>query len=109
MIDIIYPRWYEKLAYILREAREHVFIAVPFIKEDIARLIIRNLKSDVRLKAILRLYRREVEAGVVDPEAVLLLMERGEVRFARNLHAKVIVSMERLFSLQPLTLLKADY
>ena len=78
----------------VESAAERVLLASPFLSlpvaEHLAEIARRAEASDRRL--ITALVPGSVRVGVLDPKALLLLMEDGfEVRSIRNLHAKVSI------------------
>jgi hypothetical protein len=76
----------------IRFARDEVLLAAPFLSRDVAEAVaIAGVASGARrLRFITALTARSVTAGVLDPEALRVLMDHNfELRSIQNLHAKL--------------------
>jgi hypothetical protein len=80
-----FPRQIERLFKLIDRTREEIIIVVPFYKKQMVDVILKRLPKNVKLRV---LTRADSDSDITALES---FHERGKVKTARNLHAKVII------------------
>ena len=97
MTRLLGPAWRGDLATTIRNARDSVLLAAPFVKHDIAEWLREQIRADVRLTVLTRIRADAIASAALDITALLLLAETAQsarVVALPNLHAKVFVADE---------------
>lgn len=91
------PAWRGDLATMLRNARDSVLLAAPFVKHNVAEWLREQIRADVQLTVLTRIRADAIASAALDITALLLLAETAQsarVVALPNLHAKVFVADE---------------
>lgn len=84
----------ERLKELLRTAQEEVILCAPFIKAEVVRLLLANIRDGVSIQVYTRWRPAEVAAGISDLEVFDVVGEREKAQLflLDALHAKIYVS-----------------
>lgn len=89
---IIKSPWENKFIELVKNSTEKIYLSSPFIKEDIARLIIDNKRDNIDCKILTKFTLPNIRGGGLDLSAVKLFQEADfSQKNISNLHAKIFI------------------
>jgi hypothetical protein len=92
MLSVIKSPWEETFADLLRGARNNVYIASPYIKQQTAQLIANNCSEGLDVRYINSFKVANYHNGASDLEALRILKAHGfKQKSVHNLHAKFYI------------------
>ena len=82
----------ENFLYFIKKAKKYVYISSPFIKENIAKLIVKNLKKEIECKVLTKFTLQNLRNGSLDLSAIQILQnEKIKLKNISNLHSKIYI------------------
>ena len=91
-LKIIKTPWQDTFIKLLRNAEEKIYLSSPFIKENIAKLIVDNKQSKVDCKILTRFTLPNIRGGGLDLTAVKHFQNANfSQKNISNLHAKIFI------------------
>lgn len=92
MLELIKSPWEHKFIDLVKNAKETIYLASPFIKKQTAQLITENFDQDVDFKYINSFKLSNFHRGASDLEALKIFSERNiNQKSVHNLHAKFFI------------------
>lgn len=92
MLKILKSPWENTFFNLLKEAKETVYLASPFIKQQTARLITKHSSRDIDFRYINSFKLSNFHRGASDLEALRILTKKGfRQKNVHNLHAKIFI------------------
>ena len=93
---IINSPWQDELLSFIRSAKKELRVAAPYYGEDVISTILKRSKANTK-HFVLSLSEHDVRSGVQSPAALRAILKDPSctVKFASNLHAKVLIADQR--------------
>lgn len=95
-ITLAKPPFEKYLVKCVQGTENQLLLICPFIKMDVVSVMLTKLKKNVKIFTITRLENIDVSRGFIDLQAVKELSAYGEVRKNPRVHAKLLISDDKL-------------
>lgn len=95
-ITLVEPPFEQYLTKRVQQTENQLLLICPFIKMDVVNMMLTKLNKNVEVFTITRLESFDISRGFVDLEAIEELSAYGEVRKNPRVHAKVLISDDKL-------------
>jgi hypothetical protein len=92
LVEVFDGAWSKRFSHFVENTRTELLVVSPFLGTFGSDLVLRNLRSRVKLRLLTAVTLRHILDRASDYEALATLAKRGETRNLERLHAKVYLS-----------------